>query len=70
MIENEETGGKENVQIVGIEKEVIEIVEERGRVVGSMSMSPQSIMTQLTDSDDRRRDRDRSRSPASRRRVL
>ena len=40
MIENEEIGGKENVQIVGIEREVIVIVEEKGRVVGSTSMSP------------------------------
>jgi len=70
MIENEEIGGRGNVQIVGIENEVIVIVEERGRVVGSTSMSPHSIMTQLMDSDDRRRDRDRSRSPASKRRVL
>jgi hypothetical protein len=37
MTENEAIGGKENVQIVGIENEVIVIVEERGRVVGSMS---------------------------------
>jgi hypothetical protein len=40
MLETEAIGGKENVQIVGIEKEVIVIVEERGRVVGSMSMFP------------------------------
>jgi hypothetical protein len=39
MTENEAIGGKENVQIVGIENEVIVIVEERGRVVGSTSMS-------------------------------
>jgi hypothetical protein len=39
MIENEAIGGKENVQIVGIENEVIVIVEEKGRAVGSMSMS-------------------------------
>jgi len=32
MIENEAIGGKGNVQIV--------IVEEKGRVVGSTSMSP------------------------------
>jgi len=39
MTENEAIGGKGNVQIVETEKEVIEIVEERGRAVGSTSTS-------------------------------
>ena len=39
MTENEAIEGRGNVQIVEIEIEVIVIVEEKGRVVGSTSTS-------------------------------
>jgi hypothetical protein len=73
MIEIGEIGGrgKGAIEVIGIV-----LIEEIGKVVGntSKSSSPQlSHLTKrqkLTCSDDRRRDRDRSRSPASKRRVL